>query len=79
MAPGGPQAHLALHAEDLRAVVGVVRDIAELLDLRSVDLLVLGRYEHAPHPNELQLCANHLGVSGEARRCQAAGNNGGYA
>mmetsp|Transcript_23436 Transcript_23436/g.73458 ORF Transcript_23436/g.73458 Transcript_23436/m.73458 type:complete len:436 (-) Transcript_23436:260-1567(-) len=49
-----------LHVEHFLPRVRVVRDVAELVHLRSVDLLVLGRNQHARDPHELQLAPHHL-------------------
>ena len=44
-----------LHPEDLPLVVGVVRDVDELPDIRRIDLLILGSNEHAGGSHQLEL------------------------
>lgn len=54
----------ALHLEEVLPGVGVVGDVAKLVDLGGVDLLVLGRQEHARDADELELRLGD-GLAGE--------------
>lgn len=53
--------YLLLHGQHLFTCICVVSDVAEVLNLGSINLLILGRHQHAGDANKLQPSARcHL-------------------